>query len=930
MAKLDIGDAVLSFVGDSSSLDASLASIAGKTQAALDPAAVSASNLAQTMVNTGQAGNSLADAIKLLPPPLQQSDQAMQDMAFSLRNVAPAADEATEATGRSMTGFQQARGEVMLFSEATGIHLPRAVTSFIAGLGPVQGVLQAAFAGTAVLFLLDVLVKAAEKIEDWSERADKVRLAWQKVDDTFFSSNQHIQNSIDQSSQKIIEMTQGPVAALDFALQHLAHTSDEVFKEIETAVDTVAAAMKQNFGNDAIISPFGKQAIDDLNKFKASLAETMRIAREAAPNDPFAEYAKGIDVVSTKIVALEAKIESMKKAGADDPGFIGPLQAEVKALDEVNHLLSQGVDLQRKKNKEITDQRAIAVASQEAETLKQSVDQQIANIEAWQASVHSAYLQGEKSVSDWKVAELQATQATAIAHEDYLQKLVTIYQHAGMVLKAQETAQELVTLRTKDSAKAAEELAAAEQKRHDVGQKIVEQNLQIVESGVDKSWARSVKAAEELSAAEDKLAKSEGALAKSQADTQVGYKEQEEAIKKLASFQLISEQQKDKQLQMLYAQEEKAALDALNNQLEREKQVYAQAFAALFDAQGKADAAQISTLGKTLLEKKTLIEKTESEIAKARDTFQKQELANDASFYAQTLELAIATGQKEAAVTLQNIHNSLLLAQAKLIEYRAHQQNTEAIKREIQEYQQEQREQVKLINGNKQVGQSIGDLAGVANQAYTSMAEAFAIATDAMIAKQKSFGQAMIAAVLDMLAEIAKHYEKIYIAKGIGNLADGNWSAAALDFAAAAAFGVVAGVLSGEASNIGQSKPSTSSSTAGTIPSDGGTNAGAGPAGGVNIPKLADGGLVMSPTLAMVGDAPGGEAVIPLHDSAALSSLAAAIAGKMPQNNNGNGALQIHLQSDIPLTVRKISKQVNKGQARLLSSNSIRVTRRSV
>src|SRR5437763_3233484 len=141
MAKLDIGDAVLTFYANTAQLDAALAAIPEKTQAATASASVSMNQLAQTMVETGQAGNSLADAIRLVPPPIQQSDQALQNMAFALRNVTPAAQEAAVALEETAAGaekltyeFHEAKGEAMLLGEATGIHLPRHVTSFLAGI----------------------------------------------------------------------------------------------------------------------------------------------------------------------------------------------------------------------------------------------------------------------------------------------------------------------------------------------------------------------------------------------------------------------------------------------------------------------------------------------------------------------------------------------------------------------------------------------------------------------------------------------------------------------------------------------------------------------------------------------------------------------------------------------------------------------------
>ena len=82
-----------------------------------------------------------------------------------------------------------------------------------------------------------------------------------------------------------------------------------------------------------------------------------------------------------------------------------------------------------------------------------------------------------------------------------------------------------------------------------------------------------------------------------------------------------------------------------------------------------------------------------------------------------------------------------------------------------------------------------------------------------------------------------------------------------------------------------------------------------------------------------VGD--GGDSVCP-HDGelgadadhAALSAIAGAIAGHM--NTHGSRDICITLETDVNHFVKKVTQKVGKGQARLMSSNSIRLTRRSV
>lgn len=112
---IDVGDAVLKFIGDSTQLDSQFDQVGPKAQAAFEPAA-----------------------------------------------------EAAEEAGERMThSMAEARGEVALLGEEFGIRLPRHVRSFVAELPGVGEALTAAFSATAVLFLVQALAEGAEKLSKW-------------------------------------------------------------------------------------------------------------------------------------------------------------------------------------------------------------------------------------------------------------------------------------------------------------------------------------------------------------------------------------------------------------------------------------------------------------------------------------------------------------------------------------------------------------------------------------------------------------------------------------------------------------------------------------------------------------------------------------------------------------------------------------------
>jgi hypothetical protein len=98
----------------------------------------------------------------------------------------------------------------------------------------------------------------------------------------------------------------------------------------------------------------------------------------------------------------------------------------------------------------------------------------------------------------------------------------------------------------------------------------------------------------------------------------------------------------------------------------------------------------------------------------------------------------------------------------------------------------------------------------------------------------------------------------------------------------------------------------------------------------IAVPHLAAGGLIMRPTLAMIGDA-GREAVIPLGDRSAMRELAEAV---MQAGGSGGGGIVVNVKGmispdNLRQVVRKISRDVVKGNVRLNTTNSFRITKRS-
>ena len=140
---IDVGDAIFTFLCSTTELDAGFARVQAEAESTM---AAAAGSVAQVGEATTELGTQL--------------DATGENAEFAGEKIADGMGKAKLATG-------EARGEAMLLGEAFGIHLPRHVTSFVATLPGVGEALSAAFSATAVLFLLDALVKGTEKLSNW-------------------------------------------------------------------------------------------------------------------------------------------------------------------------------------------------------------------------------------------------------------------------------------------------------------------------------------------------------------------------------------------------------------------------------------------------------------------------------------------------------------------------------------------------------------------------------------------------------------------------------------------------------------------------------------------------------------------------------------------------------------------------------------------
>jgi hypothetical protein len=133
---IQVGDAVIEFLGNTQQLDGSIDGLNAKIESGMSRASQSVGQLDDALDNAGETATEAGGVI----------------------------DEAVE---KSTVNIREARGEVALLGEEFGVRLPRHVQTFVAQMPGVGEALESAFAATAVIFIAEAIVKLTEKVTNF-------------------------------------------------------------------------------------------------------------------------------------------------------------------------------------------------------------------------------------------------------------------------------------------------------------------------------------------------------------------------------------------------------------------------------------------------------------------------------------------------------------------------------------------------------------------------------------------------------------------------------------------------------------------------------------------------------------------------------------------------------------------------------------------
>jgi hypothetical protein len=399
----------------------------------------------------------------------------------------------------------------------------------------------------------------------------------------------------------------------------------------------------------------------------------------------------------------------------------------------------------------------------------------------------------------------------------------------------------------------------------------------------------------------------------------------------------LDQEYEEKKLALLnsYAVKDKAAIQALMNEIETQQQQHADKISAAFvkmlqmvsEAQSHAaEMVKDSTLANiiSLTPLEAALQKAENAahamgITLRTDLVMALEKAKDA-------EQAFAASGIVDKTTMEALQKATADAQHALDNY-GHSVDTFKLKSHGMwaEFQREAKDGAKSMDLVRQS----------AVTAFDDVSKNIQSAFSAIVLGQGNVVKELEKATAASLAQIASQAAVkaiFYTAEGVAAAVTPGLQGTAAGYFLAAAemagIAVVAGAAGHELAGAGGGSGSGSSAQSATSNSNTGQSNRSGGGGVSGVQMFASGGLVTGPTLGILGEernAPT-EAVLPLDDPEAMGKIREGIGSGTTHHWHIDGMIS---SDNLAKVMQKMSKLVGKGQATLTASNSLRITKRS-
>ena len=275
----------------------------------------------QTKTATFQTG--MADAAKAARGSFQDIKSGAADM------------------GRSTSGsMMEARHGVMLLGEEFGVRLPRALTTFIASIGPVGAAMEAAFPFLAIIVGATLLLQHLAKLKEEGEKLTQSQR-------DFGTTVANVLNGLDQklleAGIRTDELNGNHLAALEKRLKEIDNQSMNelvrAFDQVAKASDATFAQLKTSWYQLGAGSTGAKAALDE---FKSQYESLIAHNQDKEANDLLA----GTKASAEHILALQKQIQDSSK-----PGAAAPADGGLQLRRAYNELQQRGIGYTEKEIK---------------------------------------------------------------------------------------------------------------------------------------------------------------------------------------------------------------------------------------------------------------------------------------------------------------------------------------------------------------------------------------------------------------------------------------------------------------------------------------------------------------------------------------------------------------------------------------------------
>jgi hypothetical protein len=906
---IDIGDAVLTFLGDTTQLDQAFDKVGTEAPAKMAPVQAALDATSDTV-------SELSGHVLGLEPATEKASESFQAMG-------------TEVRGE----LNEARDTTELLGEAVGVRLPRAVGRFLADLPGVGTALNAAFGAFAIIFLIEWVAKGIEKIVEMREETHKLELAQETfgaaVANSFGSLDEKLLSAQIKADElagdhfgalkKELELIDHQsLAELEHQFQILASAADALFKQLETSWYTFNLGSK---GAEAALKDFKAQ-------YDLLLATNQK--------DKASDLLQGTKKSAEDVLTLMQQFQALSKFPTDTWEQTNQKSAEeVKILGQLKAL---GVDINESKARTFgidektlkSQEDLVAVLNAQANAQKEIAD--IASQNKANKTTEAANKAAEDADRIFKAqaeAQKRADDQEDKEEDDRRNKFIASFeeQEKEKIAATRQGSQERIQII---------DAAIKDEEAHGFQDTAFYKSLQVQKvQAVQARIAQQQKA--EQDADKQELSNAEQQAKRDVETVRESGTEQEKAIQDLGKARILSQSETSNRLIAVYQTEKDKVLGVLNNLLHEEQALMEKAANQL--AQAKLNPAitpeQLQQAQQLLTQLKNAVANTETQIAKVKSDANAKQLAQDRSHYAQALALAVAFGHQNVAATLASNHALLLQHQTELLALKSRKDLTQAQQAQIPVLEKliaEEKKEEKQLETTARQGlsvwkqfssgfrdqaeqnvKSMQEMSAEMEQGVQSFGTVISGAFEVMVTSQESFGKAMLHGTEKMIGQMAEQWGEYFLAKGIADIFFDQPLGAA-ELAGGAALMAIGGALSGLGGSGGSgssgSSASASTGTPGPAPGSPAATAGGVPVSTLNVPRLS-GGLVTQPTIAVVGGAGGG--------GSAMKQIAAALAS----HGSSGGDIHIKIETDLLSSARVISNNVKTGRVRMTSSNTL-------